>query len=206
MKISRAVIANAVGNLLFAAATMAQANPMQDCRNANESELKAIQAQYQAALDRFQLLKPARDQYNAMLKAFLDSRDGSPTLAKCKAKTQKLAEMKATLTDLIAKSDPQLAACRKANNEELNRVGNGMSNAENSGMRVGVSPQIKKSYTDTLNNISAETKKAEARGFTMADCKASAARIATARQIVESICMDADPRRSYTKMECIKVQ
>jgi hypothetical protein len=27
-----------------------------------------------------------------------------------------------------------------------------------------------------------------------------------ARQIVESICMDADPRRSYTKMECIKVQ
>lgn len=68
-----------------------------DCREDNRNALAPIEAQYASASAK--LPKADQDRYKSMLAAI---RTGGSTLSDCQAKTPKIAELKQTLTNMIA--------------------------------------------------------------------------------------------------------
>lgn len=99
----------ALAALLVAVAGMAQAQkgggskPIDDCREDNRNALKPIEAQYAGA----KLPKADQDRYKSMLAAI---KTGGGSLADCRGKTTKIAELKRTLTGMIVAASAPPAA------------------------------------------------------------------------------------------------
>ncbi len=71
--------------------------PIDDCREDNRNALNPVEAQYAGASAK--LPKAEQDRYKSMLAAI---KSGGSTLSDCRAKTPKIAELKQTLTNMIA--------------------------------------------------------------------------------------------------------
>jgi hypothetical protein len=204
MKTSTTLLA--LATICLAGLQLAYAGPLQNCRDANQAALKANNNSFRDANQNFLLTYADRQKYNAMVQAVIDSRDGTPTLKECQARTQKIQEITDTLAKMIAGADRELAACRAKNNAEFTRINitfDSYNSAKTTAGRGGLTPEISGSFIRQRDSMNAERVKADQRGFTMADCNTNTVRNDNLRKILESACLT---NKSGGDKRCITVQ
>ncbi len=195
----------ALAGLLLAMSQVANAQKLKDCQSANQDQMKANANAVRDANSQFLLNAADIKKYNAMVQEIVDSRDGTPTLKECQARTKKIQAVTDMIAKTVAGADKQIAACRSKNNTNFTIISTTFdsynSNKTTEG-RGGLTPEIGNAYRAKFDSINAEAKAASERGFTMADCTANATRIAELRAIVESACLT---NLSGGNKRCIKV-
>ena len=187
-------------------AGISHAQPIVECRRANQYDLQQINNQYERALRDFELLKADRERYKAMYEPIVARKPGGGTLQDCRNKTQAIAKLGEALNAMIAGSDKALSACRRKNNDHYTSIEVAIDTASQQRDKGGITSSVEGTIWDHRRGIDSERQQAEARGFTMADCQAIAQRLRSYQAFVETICFDADTSRVGVRMVCAKVE